>query len=609
MSRSITALEASAPQARRRSLRAVAAIGAAALLGSLVVVSTPAYAQPIEEPVVVDETPDRAVVESGPTFDSAADRSEFDPGYLISDSQFFDRGGMTESEIQSFLESKSGTCQNSRCLDILRQDTVARSANEQCRSFSSGSNERVSRIIYRVQQACGIAAQVLLVTLQKEQGLVTSIGPTQRAVDFALGYACPDTAPCDVQYAGIGPQLYSAAWQFQRYRLNPSWYNHQVGTEYIQYHPSTSCGTKRVEIRNAATAGLYNYTPYTPNSAAMSNLYGYGDSCSSYGNRNFWRLYTDWFGSPTGQLSSTVAKSRLAGADRYSTSVALAASAYPDPSSVSTVYIAVGTGFADGLAAAPAAAVAGGPLLLTDRSTLPASVRAEIVRLNPENIVVVGGSSVIRGSVVDALKSLAPTVTRVSGDDRYATARALALLAFPEGADEVFVASGGNFPDALAASAAAGSRGVPVLLVPPGSNSADSATRSVIDQLGATTVVAAGGTSAISTNYVNSLKSGTSVTSLVRRGGADRYKTAASINDYAFPAAIKGYLASGVNFPDALAAAAVAGAQNAPLHLSPGSCLPAAAVGHLTLSGVESLTFVGGTSVLTSNAYNYRPCS
>ena len=580
-------------------MRAVAAIGAAALLGSLVVAATPAYAQPVVEPVVIDETPDRAVVESGNTFDSVADRSDFDPGYLISDLQFYDRNGMTESEIQSFLASKSGTCQNSRCLDILRQDTAARSANEQCRSFSSGSDERVSRIIYRVQQACGIAAQVLLVTLQKEQSLVTSTAPSQRAVDFALGYDCPDTAPCNVEYAGIGPQLYSAAWQFQRYRLNPSWYNNQIGTEYIQYHPNTSCGTKRVVIRNAATAGLYNYTPYTPNSAAMSNLYGTGDSCSSYGNRNFWRLYTDWFGNPTGQLSSAVSKSRLAGADRYSTSVALAASAYPDPSAVSTVYIAVGTGFADGLAAAPAAAVAGGPLLLTNRASLPDSVRAEIVRLAPENIIV----------VVASLEALATTVTRVSGDDRYATARALALLAFPDGADEVFVASGGNFPDALAASAAAGSRGVPVLLVPPGSNSADSATRSVIDQLGATTVVAAGGTSVISTNYLNSLKSGTDVTSLVRRGGADRYKTAASINDYAFPTATAGYLASGVNFPDALAAAAVAGAQNAPLHLSPGSCLPAAAVGHLTLSGVQSLTFVGGTSVLTSNAYNYRPCS
>jgi uncharacterized protein Veg len=42
---------------------------------------------------------------------------------------------------------------------------------------------------------------------------------------------------------------------------------------------------------------LYKYTPYTPNAAALNNLYGLGDNCSAYGNRNFWRYFTDWFGS------------------------------------------------------------------------------------------------------------------------------------------------------------------------------------------------------------------------------------------------------------------------------------------------------------------------
>jgi hypothetical protein len=55
-----------------------------------------------------------------------------------------------------------------------------------------------------------------------------------------------------------------------------------------------------VFIENQATAGLYNYTPYTPNDAALNNMYGTGDACSSYGNRNFWRIYTDWFGNPNG---------------------------------------------------------------------------------------------------------------------------------------------------------------------------------------------------------------------------------------------------------------------------------------------------------------------
>jgi hypothetical protein len=57
-----------------------------------------------------------------------------------------------------------------------------------------------------------------------------------------------------------------------------------------------------VRIRNQATANLYNYTPYQPNEAALASLYGDGDECSAFGNRNFWRIFTDWFGDPTAVL-------------------------------------------------------------------------------------------------------------------------------------------------------------------------------------------------------------------------------------------------------------------------------------------------------------------
>jgi LysM repeat protein len=53
-----------------------------------------------------------------------------------------------------------------------------------------------------------------------------------------------------------------------------------------------------VTIKNQATAGLYYYTPYTPNSPAMVNISASGDGCSAYGNRNFWRIYNFWFKKP-----------------------------------------------------------------------------------------------------------------------------------------------------------------------------------------------------------------------------------------------------------------------------------------------------------------------
>src|SRR5690606_15136952 len=161
-----------------------------------------------------------------------------------------------------------------------------------------------SDIIYRAQLACGISAKVILVTLQKEQGLVTSKDPSDWNLNYAMGQACPDTAPCDPAYMGIGVQIISGATQLKTYKAAN--FARQPGVHNIQYSPTASCGTKRVTIKNYATAALYNYTPYTPNDAALRNLYGIGDGCSSYGNRNFWRDYNDWFGSTRGSVVTSI---------------------------------------------------------------------------------------------------------------------------------------------------------------------------------------------------------------------------------------------------------------------------------------------------------------
>jgi hypothetical protein len=86
---------------------------------------------------------------------------------------------------------------------------------------------------------------------------------------------------------------------------------------YIQYNPNASCGGSNVYIQNQATAGLYNYTPYQPNASAINNLYGSGDSCGAYGNRNFWRMYNDWFGSTQIPISCTGNETPLPYVIRY----------------------------------------------------------------------------------------------------------------------------------------------------------------------------------------------------------------------------------------------------------------------------------------------------
>lgn len=254
-----------------------------------------------------------AVIASGLLFSPSASApaaqalsgSQFDPGFIIHDAQFFNSDAMSEAEIQAFLASKSGACANTNCLDVYRQTTFTRDATNRCGRYQGGSLESAARIIYKVQVACGISAKVILATLQKEQGLVTHTNPTDGRLRIAMGYGCPDTAPCDSLYYGFYNQVYSAASQFQRYRLSPSSFRHKIGVQSLYLHPNSfltsppRCGSITVNIRNSATAALYNYTPYAPNAAALNNLYGTGDSCSSYGNRNFWRFFSDWFGDPT----------------------------------------------------------------------------------------------------------------------------------------------------------------------------------------------------------------------------------------------------------------------------------------------------------------------
>jgi hypothetical protein len=227
----------------------------------------------------------------------------FDPGNVISDDEFFDASSMTQSEISTFIDSKVASCRASYvCLENYSERTWDRPATAMCDAYSSSGIESAAKIIKKVSQACGISAKVLLVLLQKEQGLVTHTWPSNWRFQRATGYACPDTAPCDTQYYGFYNQVYNAAKQFKRYANPPgtsrffTWY--PVGaTSSVLLHPNSACGRSQFVIQNQATANLYYYTPYVPNPASLNAYSGTGDSCSSYGNRNFWRYYNAWFGN------------------------------------------------------------------------------------------------------------------------------------------------------------------------------------------------------------------------------------------------------------------------------------------------------------------------
>ena len=302
----------------------------------------------------------------------------------------------------------------------------------------------------------------------------------------------------------------------------------------------------------------------------------------------------------------TTGVSRISGADRYQTAVAISA-AYPV--GVDVVYVATGENYPDALSAAPAAAKQGGPLLLTARGVLPTAVQQEIARLKPQRIVVVGGENAVARTVSDQLALLAPT-SRAAGADRFETSRIVTREAFAEdGSSIAYVATGTNFPDALSASAAAGSLGSPVILVNGAGGNVEAATLRLIADLRVTTIRIAGGTAVVAPQVESSLASAAGVVAVERLAGADRYATSVAINQAAFAAASTTYLAVGTGFADALAGAALAGLNGAPLYIVPSHCVPDQTLAAVQSSGNVRVVLLGGENALGSGVENLVPCS
>jgi putative cell wall-binding protein len=747
---------------------------------------------------------------------SAANAADFDPGDIISDAVFYNSGTMSVASIQAFLNSKVPNCTTGyTCLKDFRQSTFSRAADSQCAAYAGANNESAASIIYKVSTACGINPQVIVTTLQKEQGLVTNVYPSGWRYDTAMGYACPDTpAGCDAKYYGFYNQVYMAAWQFKVYQRYPTSFNYVAGNwKAIQYTPYNNCGAPSVYIRNQATAGLYNYTPYQPNAAALKNLYGVGDSCSSYGNRNFWVYFTDWFGSthyttaaqlsalwtqtggatgtlgnptsrsltyasggvgqafehgwaywssatgafmtsgkvgqsyatllgPTGVLGYPTAAQRteplgavsqrfqlgalyttplgtihrvanillgpylteggpagwlgfptdstnsapnggyvepfdngriyrtgetgpvaipaaivkaydaaggpggklgypivamstakdgtntvqfengdiawssskapavtmtaprvvrISGSDRYATAVAVSRSAFPSTAPV--VWVATGELYPDALAAAPAAVKQGGPLLLTTPTSLPAAVGAEIERLKPGKIVVVGGTGAVSNAVFAQLNAIAPSV-RLGGSSRMETALNVVKYAFTS-APAVYFATGLDYPDALSASAAAGATGSPVVLVDGGLATLPTATASLVSSLHPAKAYILGGTAVVSPG----IQAGVArLAPATRFAGIDRFATNQLVNRAVLPTAAQAFLATGTDFPDALTGAALSGSRSAPMYLNPQSCIPRTVWIGMRLSGVKTVSLVGGTGVLGAGVAALKRC-
>jgi putative cell wall-binding protein len=288
------------------------------------------------------------------------------------------------------------------------------------------------------------------------------------------------------------------------------------------------------------------------------------------------------------------------------------------------VYIASGDNFPDALSAAPAAAASGGPLLLTPTNYEPAEIVAAITRLAPHRIVVVGGVNAVSADVFAAYGKLAPVIERISGADRYETSRLIAAAAFPVpvapvaptgaasaavvGTRNAYLATGSNFPDALAASAAAGTLGEPVILVNGAATTVDAATSKLFTDLQIGHLRIAGGTAAVSAGLETALTGAGYSTE--RYAGATRYDTSVLINAIfdANNASGTVYLAVGTGYADALSGGALAAVDASPMFITPGNCVPVSVLQAILTLKATNVVLLGGPNALSASVADLIEC-
>jgi len=311
-----------------------------------------------------------------------------------------------------------------------------------------------------------------------------------------------------------------------------------------------------------------------------------------------WANATQYDGDGDGVGSVCDDVDRLWGPNRYGTAAAVSQTTFEW---AGTVFIALGTNFPDALVAAAAGGFMGAPVLLTGKTSLPLESLGEISRLQPDTAYIVGGTAVIGSAVEQQIRALVPTVKRLSGSNRYETSAAVSQEVF-SGAEDVFIALGTNFPDALVAAAAGGHLAAPVLLTTR--DHVPQATIDEVKRLNPHQIYIVGGTAAISDTVSKELAPYGNVK---RLAGANRYETAAAVAEEAFLGTCEVLLAYGGNFPDALVAAAAGGYLSGPVLLVTHDGIPASTRKGLDRFKPCRVRVIGGTAVIGDSVFNALP--
>ena len=235
---------------------------------------------------------------------------------------------------------------------------------------------------------------------------------------------------------------------------------------------------------------------------------------------------------------------RTSGIDLYATSALAAVKSHSAGSNAIVLVSGADANWPDGLSASALAGSVSGPVILTDPDSLQGSTANAIATVDTAlsgaaTIHLVGGTAAISANVATQLTDLGYTVSRHSGDDRVATAVAVAeyietlgTIGSYDGGKAVMLATGDNFPDALAAGALAYGQNIPILLVRGGALSAGTTAFLDSETTAIAQVIVLGGTSAVSADVataVAAISNGAVALEVTRVSGATRYDTAVEI--------------------------------------------------------------------------------
>ena len=277
----------------------------------------------------------------------------------------------------------------------------------------------------------------------------------------------------------------------------------------------------------------------------------------------------------TAAQEADVTPARVAGATRVGTAANIAMLTYDD---AEVAHLVFGGDFPDALAASYGAGVVDGPILMPATAADVGEVTwAALEELGVQEVRLVGGDAVLGPALDEQLTERGYDTTRIAGSDRYGTAAQLALTygQGPAGAvgtveeqRTALLASGADFPDALAAGPLAGHANLPLLLTP--ADRAHPATTDALERLDIDRLVVVGGDAAVSPAVEQHYRNlGYTVE---RVAGADRTATASRLADWAVQklgfAEDLVLLARGDNFPDALAASVHGADAGAPILLT-----------------------------------------